>query len=261
MEKDVIISVLACGGKMSCRKQAVEFENPPSIININSSTGASVGTGTAKGFRDLARDLKSNGSILAPLFRSQNIKPRRVCLISYLYGWSFIHEILKTEDYKHIDTIIVLEGLNTRSLNPWIRYANNGRLWMAQTEMPHKIASSKSTAKAITCNFINERIVDFPSVTDVALEKPISIYSKLENPKTKIFQEDPLIKTQSLVTRSVSCLQYKGKQVQDQTYIQQYVQPRLWKALKEQWKDPSGIVFNHYPTRPKSERCDRYSWY
>lgn len=252
MERDVIISILACGGKMSCRKQASEFDNPPAVININSSTGISLGTGgTASGFKSVAKDLKSGGSILRPLFKSQNIKPKRVCLISYMYGWSFIHEVLKTDDYKHIDTVIVLEGLNTRSVDPWIRYANIGRLWMAQTESPHKISSSKSTAKKIACDFINEIIVDFPGVTDVELNKPISIYSKTEIPKTKIFQKDPFIKDQSLVTEesygNVACLQYKGKRSQDQIYIQQYVQPRLWQALKECWNSEDGKIYNHFP--------------
>lgn len=260
MKRDVIVSILACGGKMSCHKQAQEFESLPHVLNINSSTGPT--GGTAGGFRSVAKELKSKGSILGPLFRNQNIKPNRVCLISYLCGWSFIHEVLKTDDYKYIDTIIVLEGLNTRSVNPWIQYANVGRLWMAQTEATHKTASSRVTAKNIACDFPNEVIVDFPGITDIVLDKSISIYSKTETPKTKIFQEDPFIKEQSLVTRdsygNVACLQYRGKQAQDQTYIQQYVQPRLWKELRELWKNPDGIVFDNFPIEPRGDRYNRY---
>ncbi len=230
---------------MSCRKQAGEFSEPPAVININSSTGISTGGGTVRGFRKAASEYRKSGdcSILKGVLKTQkNLQPRRVALISYLDGWGFIHEILKSEDWKQIDTVIVLEGLNTRSTNIWVRYANKGRLWMAYSQTPHKTASCHASSRGIVQHFINEREESLPSYFSDKLDKSVSIYSKNETPKTKIYHEDPL--KISWVSRSVAALQYAGKQAQDRTYIQQYVQPRLWRWLSDIWKDPTnGIVF------------------
>jgi hypothetical protein len=253
-KRDVIISALACGGKMSCRKQAAEFKEPPAIISINSGTGVSTGGGTVKGFRKAAGVYKKNGkgSILDGVLATQKtLEPRRIALVSYLDGWSFIHEILKSKDSDRIDTIIVLEGINTRSTEPWKRYAENGRLWLATTESKHKTSSSVTAARDISSEFApagknagyNEARDSIPKyITEVILDKSVSIYSKEETPKTKMFHEDPLYGKTFLGKLVV--LQYRGKQVQDRTYIQQYVQPRLWRWLRELWKDPTnGIVF------------------
>jgi hypothetical protein len=246
MSKDVIISALACGGKMSCYKQAAEFNEPPVVININSSAGVSTGGSTVQGFRKAAGTYKKNGqgSILNGVLGTQkNLEPRRVAIVSYLDGWSFIHEILKTPDWERIDTVIVLEGLNTRSTQIWERYANRGRLWLAYTKAPHKTASCQSAARNIVPFFINECRTELPEyLLHAKLDKSISIYSKTENPKTKIFHEDPLL-CGEWASRSIVALPYNGKTVQDQTYIQQYVQPRLWRWLAELWSDSTtGVI-------------------
>lgn len=242
---DVIISALACGGKMSCRKQADEFKETPAVISINSSIGVSTGGGTVQGFRQAASALKStsNGkkSILEPLFDRQKITPRRVALVSYLEGWSFINEVVKSDDFLRIDTIIVLEGLNTRSdslLRQWEHWEDKKKLVLAYTQSPHKTASSKSGCSKLVTAFINEKEIDVPKyIKSPILENSISIYSKSEIPKTKIYHKDTLVKTWN--SKSIMALEYEGKQSQDRTYIQQYVQPRLWRWLVDRWEDPT----------------------
>lgn len=258
--RDVIISAFACGGKMSCRKQAEEFADPPLVININSSIGVSTEGGTVQGFRKAASELRADsGSVIEGLFRRQNLKqpPRRVALVSYLDGWSFIHEALKYDNAR-IDTVIVLDGINTRSVDPWMGYAaqclqGKQRLWMAATLAPHKTAKSNRSCTNIVLlnesphesydNCHTDPSVVLPEyITNVDLGKGISIYSKDENPKTKIFQEDTLrgrVYNRSKNGGSLVYLHYDGKTRQDQTYIQQYVQPRLWRWLAEEWKDTS----------------------
>ena len=244
VNRDVIVSALACGGKMSCHKQAAEFENPPVVININSSTGVSTGGGTVQGFRQAAAQYKDhgNGSILQGVFNTQkNLQPNRVALVSYLDGWSFVNEVVKSDDFERIDTIIVLEGLNTRSaplLQQWEDFADKHRLVMVYSQVPHKTASSKSACSKIVGSFINESRLELPEyIKSPAWDKSISIYSKTETPKTKIYHADTLVN--SWYSKSVMALEYSGKQSQDQTYIQQYVQPRIWQWLREQWKDPT----------------------
>lgn len=238
-KRDVIVSALACGGKMSCRKQAAEFDEPPQVININSSIGVPTEGGTVQGFRKTASALRIDNSILKTLFWNQKVEPRRVALVSYLDGWSFINEVIKTDDFQHIDTIIVLEGLNTRSaplLQQWEDWVAQNQLVLAYTQAPHKTAASKSACSKLVSCFVNERALELPEyLGNVQFEKSVSIYSKTENPKTKIFHEDTLVN--SWYSDGILALEYKGKQSQDQTYIQQYVQPRIWHWLAERWKD------------------------
>lgn len=246
MNKDIIISAMACGGKMSCTKQAEMFKDPPIVIPINSSTGVSTGGGTVKGFRKAASIFRKqgNGSILDGVLKSYpDIVPNRICLVSYLEGWSFIHELL-WYDSNRIDTVIVLEGINTRNLQPWWIYSipRKSKLWIAHTQSPHKISSCKSSAEKIVqdhrvLNLMKGRtsIKGVPDyVIKPVLDNSISIYSKSEIPKTKIYHEDPLLYGYGDKNKLTLC--YNGKQTQDQIYIQQYVQPRLWKWLSDEWK-------------------------
>lgn len=244
-KENIIISVSACGGKMNCRKQAAEFSNPPVVININSSNGAGISTGgaTIQGFKDAAKAYKEGQkNILDNILLKSNIKnPEKICLISYLDGWSFIHEILKTQAKQKYDfsndniTIIILEGLNSRNLDCWKYYLKTGgNLWLAYTERTHKIISCKAAAQNLlkNCRKTNNEIPEY--ITSLDFDKSVSIYSKQEQPKTKIYHSDPFIK--GVNKGNLCCLQYGGKQLQDQTYIQQYVQPRLWRWLKEKWE-------------------------
>ena len=248
-KKDVIISALACGGKMSCSKEAQKFRKPPEVININSSNGVSTHGGTVQGFRKAAAEYKKNGNgsiIDGVLSTKKNLEANRICLVSYLDGWSFINEIVKSDlDYELIDTIILLEGLNTRSnvaLRAWNRYVTHtdGSLIMACTEAKHKTAPSKTMSKKVYL-LSDSRKPDataetwIPSyIQDAKLDKSISIYSKAETPKTKIFHEDTL--KGAYTNYGTTLLEYSGNKTQDQTYIQQYVQPRIWRWLKESWE-------------------------
>jgi hypothetical protein len=246
VERDVIISALACGGKMSCRKQAAEFAEPPVVININSSTGVPTEGATVQGFKQVAKTLKTNKSVLEVLLATQakNIQPRRVCLVSHLEGWGFIHEVLKTDDYKRIDTIICLEGPNARSVDNWKRYyqKTKGRLWLAHT----KKASCENSVIEI-CRFLPttnncRKTIKVPDyISKPIFDKSISIYSKGETPKTKIYHQDTLCFTET--TLRVVNLGYEGQSTQDQMYIQQYVQPRLWRWLREIWANDEGVIF------------------
>jgi hypothetical protein len=238
--RDVIITALACGGKMSCRKQAAEFAEPPAIISINSSTGVSTGGGTVQGFRKAASEYRKSGdgSVLKGVLKTQkNLRPRRIALVSYLAGWSFIHELLKYDFPVAINTIIVLDGINTRSIDPWEGYAAHGKLWLAFSQSTHKTASSRSAANKLN-SLLPGHPKDLPKyLAEAQLEKSVSIYSKNETPKTKIYHTDPLVKS-TYTTQDGSelmSLEYKGAQSQDQTYVQQYVQPRLWRLLREHW--------------------------
>jgi hypothetical protein len=74
-------------------------------------------------------------------------------------------------------------------------------------------------------------------VWDVDLEKPISIYSKIERPKTKIYHDDPLHTYEAV--GNVVRVEYEGGKAQDHIYNAQYAQPRYWEWVRNLWKDPN----------------------
>ena len=244
-ERDIIISAFAGGGKMSCKKEVAKFKEPPHLITVPG--------GTSSGFRKTALSYRKNNTILDNLFRdkAKNIKPRRVAMITFADGWSWSTEVLRAKlDIPRIDTIIVMDGIHTRSLNGWYNFAKlaafgKPRLFMAHTQIKPSCVSAKAT---------NTNIIDsvFPKIKgrlnvpryiwDAALEKPISVYSKSEHPKTKMYQKDPLHTLE--VVGNVVRVEYEGSKAQDHTYNAQYVQPRFWEWLRNLWDDPeSGVRF------------------
>jgi hypothetical protein len=247
-ERDIIISAFACGGKMSCQKEAEKFAEPPLVLTVPG--------GSSSGFRKTGMKYKSGNTILDNFLKdkAKNVKPRRICLVTFSAGWAWSTEVLRTKlDPSRIDTVIVMDGIHTRSLDGWFRYAelcvkggkNGPKLFMAHTQIKPPFVSSKTT----NTNIINSaREVDDGSwlitvptyVWDVDLEKPISVYSKIENPKTKIFQDDPLHTFEAV--GNVVRVEYEGGKAQDHIYNAQYSQPRYWEWLRNLWKDPNAGV-------------------
>jgi hypothetical protein len=227
-DKDVIISILSCGGKISCKREALKFKNPPIVVNV---TG-----GGLDGFKKTASHFYSNGSIISNLL--SDIPYKRICMISYLDGWEFISEVLKTSDIDKISAIIIIEGLNTKKLDHWknfaCRSANGGPIfWMAHSQKRHKTCPSKLSNKLLLSETPGELINIDKSISDVTLNKPVSIYSKIEVPRTKIYQKDSLVNFER--KGNLMRLEYGGNKTQDQSYIVQYVQPRLWSLLDKEW--------------------------
>jgi hypothetical protein len=214
VSKDIIISALSCGGKMSCRKEAEKFSSKPSVITVS---------GGNDGFCKRAKEVKKNGSIIDGVI-PKTVKPNRICLISYLNGADFIHEVIKNDESHRLHTVILLEDEKYRSykkfkdleskalageVNLWVVKASIGKVKAKHGTLPEYIKS--------------------PS-----FDKPISIYSKSETPKTKIYQKDTLVDYNH--DGGYWCLLYEGRQTQDKIYIQQYVQPRIWRWLRETWE-------------------------
>lgn len=245
IEKDVIISAFSCGGKMKCTKQAETFKEPPALINVPG--------GSLEGFKQTSKQYLKNGSILDSLLASKmnKIRPRRICLISFSDGWSWISNILKLEkDINRIDTIIILNGIYSNSLNHWKNFAikasnKKTNLWLIHNKCKLEKGTAPKTTNNKLFNLIKrskQNIIIPDSILNASLEKiPTSIYSKEESPKHKLYQADTLEKTQ--VAGNLVNLGYSGDRKQDQIYLQQYVQPRLWYWLRDIWADPTVGTF------------------
>jgi hypothetical protein len=242
MERDIIISAFACGGKMSCKKEAEKFAEPPLVLTVPG--------GSSSGFRKTGMKYKKNNTILDNFLKAKakNVTPRRICLVTFSAGWAWSTEILRTKlDPKRIDTIIVMDGIHTRNLDGWYRFAelclaeNGPKLFMAHTQIKPPFVSTKTTNTKIIDSArpkAGNWLITIPTyVWDVDLEKPISIYSKIERPKTKIYHDDPLHTYEAV--GNVVRVEYEGGKAQDHIYNAQYAQPRYWEWVRNLWKDPN----------------------
>lgn len=239
--KDVIISAFACGGKMNCAQEAAKFKDPPVVLTVPG--------GSSSGFVATANQHRRQNSILNSFLKS--VKPRRVCLLSFSAGWAWSTEVLKaTLDLPRIDTVMVMDGIHTPNLAPWFEFAkragkggsNNPKLWMAHTQIKPPFVSSKITNQKIT-DFAKQNspegldnLITAPEyITFAQLQEPISIFSNIENPKTKVFQKDTLVEFEQV--GNVVRFEYEGSRAQDHIYNAQYVQPRFWEWLRNIWDD------------------------
>jgi hypothetical protein len=247
-ERDVIVSAFNCGGKMSCTKEAEKFAEPPLTLNVPG--------GSSSGFRATASQYRANNSVLDGFFTKHKVKPRRVCLISFSAGWAWTTEVLRAKlDIPRIDTIIVMDGIHTPSLAGWFSYAELAakggnkapKLWMAHTQIKPPFVSAKTTNTKIidharaTVPEGEKNLLTIPSeVWGVRLEKSITVYSKIENPKNKIYHEDPLASFEQI--GNIARFEYEGNRAQDHIYNAQYAQPRYWEWLRRIWKDKDAGV-------------------
>jgi hypothetical protein len=89
MERDIIISAFACGGKMSCKKEAEKFAEPPLVLTVPG--------GSSSGFRKTGMKYKKNNTILDNFLKAKakNVTPRRICLVTFSAGWAWSTEILR----------------------------------------------------------------------------------------------------------------------------------------------------------------------
>ena len=247
MKRDVILTALSCGGKMKCSKEAQKFEQSPIVINVPG--------GSSEGFIQTAKAYKQSGSILDKflLSRLKKTQPRRICLVGFADGATWLTEVLKNSlDHCRIDTVIVLDGVLATGKAGWVdfgqRAANGGpgapRLWIAhsQYKSPNARHSSKSTsAKLFKEAAGKSEESSLPSYIVSNIQDSITVYSKIERPRRKIYHSDTLTRVDQ--RGSLVKLSYDGSKHQDQLYILQYVQPRLWQWLAEVWSDESTGVF------------------
>lgn len=237
-KRDVIVAAFACGGKMKCKKEAEKFSEAPLVINVPG--------GSVSGFVETAKMFRSKNSILNNFFASHNIKPRRVCLIGFSDGWSWITQILRAKkDVNRIDTIITLDSAHTPNLRAWNEFAKLAgkggikapKLWMAHTQT--KSPPNVKILKSINSNAREIIVPDY--IKNAQIEKsPVSVYCKAEKPRYKLFHSDPLYSIE-IIGNAVR-FEYEGNTGQDHTYLAHYVQPRFWRWLKDIWNNPKNGV-------------------
>jgi len=247
-ERDVIVSAFNCGGKMSCKKEAEKFAEPPLTLSVPG--------GSSSGFRTTASQYRAKNSVLKNFFAKHKVKPRRVCLISFSAGWAWTTEVLRAKlDVPRIDTIIVMDGIHTSALTGWYNYAELAakggkdapKLWLAHTQIKPPFVSAKTTntkiidhARAVVPEGEDNLLAIPGEVWGVRLDEPIRVYSKIESPKYKTYPEDPLEAFEQI--GNVARFEYEGGRAQDHIYNAQYAQPRYWEWLRRIWKNKNAGV-------------------
>jgi len=244
-ERDVIIAAFACGGKMNCKAESKKFKEIPIIINVPG--------GSSSGFKKTAQAFRAKNSILNQFLLSRkelkNVKIRRVCLLSFSAGWAWSTEVLRAKkDLERIDTVIVMDGIHTPNLKAWNAFAglasigglNAPKLWMAHTQIKPPFISAKTTNSKIMGTLYSENTtgMTIPEyIWKAELENtPISVYSKIESPKNKLYHKDPLLTFEHI--GNAARFEYEGGRAQDHIFNAQYTQPRFWRWLREVWTDP-----------------------
>jgi hypothetical protein len=232
---------------MKCTVEANKFSQPPVVLTVPG--------GSSEGFRRTAQGYRLNHSVLDRFLSVHlgrkglfnKIRPRRICLVSFGDGWPWVAEILRSKkDVPRIDTVLMINGITTRSLKAWTDFAakaesraNAPRLWLVHNRLngvtpAHKriIKAASSGVQVVVPNYISNSGDDF---------FPIKVYSKNERPKTKLFHHDPLVEVDR--AGNVARFEYAGNTEHDELYLVHHVQPRFWRWLRDLWKDPYSGVF------------------
>lgn len=249
--RDIIISVNACGGKMKCQVEAQKFNCPPIVLTVPG--------GSADGFRKTAQAHRKNHTVLDSFLAvmlgrkglSKKVKPRRICLVSWGEGWTWISEVLQAKkDVPRIDTVLVMNGAS--SSKAWLEFAarcegrmNSSKLWLVHNQIKKVEPANKRIFKAVTDRNVRINIPSYigsgGAAGCVSEGFPIRVYSKTETPKTKFFHHDPLMEVER--AGNVARFEYGGNSAHDELYLAHHVQPRFWHWLRDLWKDPYSGVF------------------
>lgn len=136
-QKDVIISAFAVPPRRSDRAIAMPFEDwddAPVVLGVDAdySSGAS---SDAAGFAQAAENYRDqDGYILRRLLRDRltGVEVRRIALVGFSAGGTFLSKVLQGPDAEHVDVVLVLDGMHIQklydgsffsgSLSPWVDF-------------------------------------------------------------------------------------------------------------------------------------------
>ena len=136
-EADVVISAFAVPPRSSDRAIAMPldlFTEEPKVVGVDPdySKGA---TSDAGAFAQAAENYRDgSGHILPRLLRSRltGVTVRRICLVGFSAGVTFVSKVLASADAANVDTVLVLDGMHIQrvpdgsffsgSYGPWVNF-------------------------------------------------------------------------------------------------------------------------------------------
>jgi len=136
-EADVVISAFAVPPRSSDRAIAMPlglFTEEPKVVGVDPdySKGA---TSDAAAFAQAAENYRDgSGHILPRLLRSRltGVTVRRICLVGFSAGGTFVSRVLASPDAANVDIVLVLDGMHIQrvpdgsffsgSYGPWVNF-------------------------------------------------------------------------------------------------------------------------------------------
>ena len=244
---DVILTCFACSPASPCQIWASKyFKDPPIVLNIPGQGGGD--------FRNKIRAWAKTGDVftaalheLTPMaVAAPNFELGRRGLVTFSAGWSAAEELLKLKiERDRLDAALILDGIHTEELDPFIQFATKAANMEAFMVMAHSaivppFVSSSKTNNTIfsTAEEKNTKNEFWPMteevppeyITHAVLESPITIKSTFA---TTTWKEDPFDGWSN--RGNLNCLAYKGDTAETHIYISRHVAERCWKWLGEVW--------------------------
>jgi hypothetical protein len=243
MARDVVLSAFACSTMAPCGKWAKElFREEPLVLTVPGSGGDFIKRGrewaaTGDAFRAALKEL-------AP--QHKNIEIHRRALVTFSAGWQLGDEILKSKaDREALDSYLVEDGIHTKGLDHWIKFAmragrSEALMVMAHTQIVPPFISTKETNTTV----FNEAVARLGAnanpygVEPECMTKPkfpaegVSIRSG-NPPTTRKWTADPLVASEW--KGDLFRFEYEGKDGPSHMYIAWHVAPRLWQMLATRW--------------------------
>lgn len=244
---DVILTCFACSPASPCQIWANSyFKDPPIVLNIPGQGGGD--------FRNKIRAWAKTGDVFTAALHelmpgaiaATDFKLGRRGLVTFSAGWSAAEELFKIKSERNrLDAALILDGIHTEELDPFIQFATRAAnmeafMIMAHSAIVPPFVSSTKTNNTIfsTAEEKNTKNEFWPMteeappeyITHAVLESPIAIKSAYA---TTTWKEDPFDGWSN--RGNLNCLAYKGETAEVHIYISRHVAERCWKWLGEVW--------------------------
>lgn len=254
--RDVILTAYASSERAPCVSWAKSlFREEPLVIVIPGPPGAFLRTGkywaaTGDAFRAALK-------ALAP--QHSHVTIRRRGIVTFLSGWNWADQILSSAyELSVLDACVILEGIHTKNLRPWISLAvkaANKKAWML---MAHGNTVSKDSNNLIykvaveQCqSYVHQALPNYLARPNLPLEGIyVSVHAIRDTDgrmimpaQTKHWTRDGLIAENN--RGNLYVLTYEGHDRPDHTYLVEHVQPRIWRFLAEHWNADVPQILPH----------------
>jgi hypothetical protein len=234
MERDVILTALACPPEVSCNERASLFKEEPLILHVKES-GYDFQRKAVKWLQtgDLFRAAIDE---LSP--GNKGIEIRRRGLVSFSAGWYFGNGLLSSSlERDRLNAYIALDGIHTSVLNDWVLYAQKA----INCECLFAMAHSQIVPPFVSASTTNNKIFnDATKGILVSHEEEIPNYIRnLELPPEgveiarKKWLKDPY--KSGISSGLLYKVDYNGGDGPTHTYIQRYASMGYWQLLAETW--------------------------
>lgn len=288
-ERDVILSAFATGdappGFFRIGEQDMgsltpvysqpldAFEQEPLLVVVPPRIKEGEGT-AAPGFARTANKYTdpSDGSVLRRFLRAfvKDVTIRRLCLVGFSAGGTFVSKVLKTPDAQYVDSVIMLDALHLQkkdpvtfrplSIDPWIAFSERcargadaplghdpslfGPMCIhshTQIATPHHTVGSTAESTAAVMDAVFRRlgvgVSPFPEIPFelVAAPPPPTIRIKAGNPRSTKVWDAPIV-PQALGTGGLWALDYGGRTGPDHALQPWVLQRKIFEAfLAPRW--------------------------